>query len=248
MRMNNVSFSTYGRLEMRNREISSIAKGINKVYYVNEGSLQGTEDGKTYTMKKGHLYLIPQNFNLSFSTEYVDHTFIDFYCTPGIVMDTVLDIEISEYPLIESVFATLNYLVARYPMWEMDREFIFHETVKSTLINLISLIDKEFEISTVTDEIICKAVEYIHENYGECLSVTGLAGKFHIDKSSFIRKFKRYTNITPYQYIKSLRINTALELRRTGKYTLDEIAEMVGYSDASTLSHLIAKIEPKEQI
>lgn len=242
MRMNNISFSTYGRLEMNNRTFSSATGGINKVYYINEGSMLYRAGHKNYEFQKGHLYFIPQNLSSGYETEYADNTFIDFYCTPGIVMDKIIDIELSEYPLIESVFSTLNYLVARYPMWEMDEKFIFHETIKSTLINLISLIDEEFGISTVKDEIIGEVVEYIHSNYNKRITVTELAGMFHIDRSSFIRRFKKYTNTTPYQYIKSLRINTALELKKTGKYMLGEIAEMVGYSDAASLSHLIAKV------
>lgn len=242
MRMNNISFSTYGRLEMKDRTASNANNGANILYYINEGEIRGTADGKEILFQKGHLYLIPQTVSLSFFAEYADHTFVDFYCTPGIVLDEILDIEIAEYSLLKTVFDSFNDFVVRYPMWEMGQEFVYHEIITSTFTNLIALINQEFEIFAVRDEIINKVIEYIHNNYNEKLSVNDLAVKYHIDKSSFIRRFKRYTNITPYQYIKSLRINKAVELIKSGKYTLSQVAEMVGYSDAASLSHSISKL------
>ena len=68
-----------------------------------------------------------------------------------------------------------------------------------------------------------------------------LAKKYHLEEGTFIRRFKRYTNTTPYKYLKTLRVNIAMSLMDENTYTLATIAEMVGYSDAATLSHAITK-------
>lgn len=247
MRMNNISFSTYGRLEMKNRTASTANIGENILYHINEGEFCGEADGKEMQFKKGHLYLIPQTVTLNYTAEYADHTFVNFYCTPGIALETILEVKVDEFPLLKTVFDSLNDLVVRYPMWEMGQEFVYHEIITSTFTNLMALLNQEFEIFAVKDEIINKVIEYIHNHYNEKLSVNDLAVKYHIDKSSFIRRFKRYTNITPYQYIKSLRINKAVELIKSGKYTLSQVAEMVGYSDAASLSHSISKLTFNQQ-
>ena len=49
--------------------------------------------------------------------------------------------------------------------------------------------------------------------------------------------------MTPYRYIKFLRVNHAIEFQRSGEYTLEEIAQKVGYADAPTLSHAMKSLK-----
>ena len=73
------------------------------------------------------------------------------------------------------------------------------------------------------------------------ITISEIAAKFHMEQNSFIRRFKKFANVTPYQYLKKVRVNMALALMKGDKYDLHEIARKVGYSDASALSHAIKK-------
>lgn len=239
MKLTDISFATFGRTISKNRLFPERAQGINKLYYINEGSIRlETADG-VYKLEEGHLYLIPQSLIISLFAEYTDHTFFDFFTAPLIINDSILDITLSNHPLIESSFQALNMFVEKYPMKRITHRNHYYDYVKSSLNNLLFLISEEFKILTVNDLLINQAIDYIHHNYFNDISVSHLAEKFHLEEGTFIRRFKRVTSTTPYKYIRNLRINIASALAKEGSYTLSEIASMVGYCDAASLSHAI---------
>lgn len=238
--MKNISFSTYGRLRIENRIFPTRTTGINKIYYINSGSITCKTAAQELILQQGHLYLIPQNLNVTLTTEYVDHSYFDFFSTPTIVMHDIIDINLSEHPLIASAFDVLNRLVHKRSISITQRD-THYDLVKSYLNNLLFLIDNEFGIPTITDDVVNSAIDYIHTHYCLKISVEELADKYHLEEGTFIRRFKKYTNTTPYKYLKTLRVNVAVSLMEENAYSLAEIAEMVGYSDAATLSHAISK-------
>lgn len=240
MLMNSISFSTYGRLTIKNRIFPTRTTGINKIYYVNSGSIICKTATTEMTLKQGHLYFIPQKLNVTLMTEHVDHSYFDFFTTPTIVMRDIIDIDLSSYPIIEAAFAVLNRIVTQFPT-SITRRDTRYDLVKSYLNNLLFLINDEFEITTITDEAVSRAIEYMHTNYCNKISVSDLADMYHLEEGTFIRRFKKYTNTTPYKYLKTLRVNIAVSLMEENTYTLAEIAEIVGYSDAATLLHAITK-------
>ena len=80
-------------------------------------------------------------------------------------------------------------------------------------------------------------------NISEDISIKEIAEESFMSCCGFIRKFKNALGVTPYAYLKQLRIRTANALRNEGM-TLEQAAEKCGYSDASTLLHAIS-IESK---
>ncbi|MBQ3123895.1 MAG: helix-turn-helix domain-containing protein [Clostridia bacterium] len=240
MFMKNISFSTYGRMIIENRIFPTRTTGINKVYYINSGSIICKTASQELVLQQGHLYLIPQNLNVTLATEYVDHSYFDFFSTPTIIMHDIIDIDLREHPLIASAFDILNSLVEKHSISITQRD-AYYDLVKSYLNNLLFLIDREYEIPTITDDAVNSAIEYMHKHYFLKMSVEDLAERYHLEEGTFIRRFKKYTNTTPYKYLKTLRVNVAESLMEENAYTLAEIAEMVGYSDAATLSHAITK-------
>ena len=65
--------------------------------------------------------------------------------------------------------------------------------------------------------------------------------------NGFTRKFKHYLGVTPYAYIRTTRVRTALMMRTEGA-TLEEAAEKCGYSDAAALLHAIANEKKSERL
>ena len=60
-----------------------------------------------------------------------------------------------------------------------------------------------------------------------------------LSNEEFIRRFKNTLGVTPYTYLKQLKIRTATALRNEGM-TLEEVAEKCGYSESAALLHAIS--------
>ncbi len=77
------------------------------------------------------------------------------------------------------------------------------------------------------------AVDFIHENYTQSITVDDIINKLHISKFHFIRLFRRTVGTTPYNYIMAYRINESKILLRNTDKPISEIAELCGFSDTS---------------
>lgn len=93
------------------------------------------------------------------------------------------------------------------------------------------------------------AVRYFHKNYNQPISIEEFAQSQHMSVSWFIRNFKEYTNVTPAQYLLSLRISNAQTLLETTDYNVTEIANIVGYDNPLYFSRIFKKqsgVSPSE--
>ena len=63
----------------------------------------------------------------------------------------------------------------------------------------------------------------------------------HMSKSYFLRLFRRYMGTTPYNYLVNFRITQAKELLVLTDRSISEIAQEVGFGDASNFSTRFAK-------
>lgn len=84
----------------------------------------------------------------------------------------------------------------------------------------------------VKNEKIKNAVDYMLKNYkNKNLSIGEIAERDFISEVYFRKIFKSEYGISPKKYIINLRIQNAEGLIATGYYSLQEIADMCGYSD-----------------
>ncbi len=85
------------------------------------------------------------------------------------------------------------------------------------------------------------AVRYFHENYSQAICIEDYAASQHMSVSWFIRNFKEYTNVTPAQYLQSLRVSNAKTLLESTNYNITEIALIVGYDNPLYFSRIFRK-------
>jgi xylan 1,4-beta-xylosidase len=79
-----------------------------------------------------------------------------------------------------------------------------------------------------------KAIDYIHRNYKENISLLDLAGYTYLSTSYISRSFKKYLGVTFTEYLVQVRLFHALSMLR-GNATITEIAYETGFSNASSL-------------
>lgn len=85
------------------------------------------------------------------------------------------------------------------------------------------------------------AVQYFQKNYNKPIRIEDYAASHNISISWFIQNFRKYTDITPTQYILSLRMSNAKALLETTTYHINEISEIVGYENALYFSRIFKK-------
>jgi len=83
---------------------------------------------------------------------------------------------------------------------------------------------------------VSRAMSYIREHLAEPLSVADLADYVCLSPSAFAHLFRDITGMSPYQFIKGVRMDSARELLVQGEMNVSEIARTVGYS---SLSHFV---------
>lgn len=82
---------------------------------------------------------------------------------------------------------------------------------------------------------ISRAVEYLNEHLEENVSVDELANLVNMSNSGFHRKFKEVMHLSPLQYSKLLRLNTARTYLVAGK-NVSEAGYLVGYNSPAQFS------------
>ncbi len=110
-------------------------------------------------------------------------------------------------------------------------------TLKLTLLKLIHTLVSSQTVLMGNHSIIEPAISFIAEHYNENLSVSTYAKQCKISESHFRKKFLEYTGLSPIDYRNEIRYREAKRLYQKN-YTLQEIAERVGFSDAGYLSKM----------
>jgi AraC family transcriptional regulator len=92
------------------------------------------------------------------------------------------------------------------------------------------------------EKLVLRAVEYIQDQLGTDLTVSGIAQAVGMSPYHFTRLFKGSTGRTPYQYVVDARVKKAKELLTTGKFTISEVAYHVGFADQSHLTRHFKRV------
>ena len=82
---------------------------------------------------------------------------------------------------------------------------------------------------------------YIHEHYGEKLTVTSIAGAAHISERTCYALFKNHLRTTPAEYVTGYRLRIACELLRQTEFSITDIASGCALGSSSYFSQLFRR-------
>ena len=122
-------------------------------------------------------------------------------------------------------------LISRYKSG--DSEFR-----KNVMNDIVAQMEKEIKTDAETflfsnNQIVRSAVEIINREYASNITLEELSNRLHVSKGYLSTLFKEETTISVMQYITLLRMNRAEHLLRHTSMKVNEIADAVGYHDAS---------------
>lgn len=120
-----------------------------------------------------------------------------------------------------------NLLESRRKLAEQISTFS-EETVKDEN----NLAEESLKISKLDKEFLDKLTEIVENNIEtEDLDIAFIKEKMNMSYSTFYRKVKGLTGITPNEFIRKIRLKNSLKLLLSGSYQVSEVAYMSGFND-----------------
>lgn len=184
----------------------------------------------------------PEIYWIHFTGANIDELFSSF----GI--DTTSNVIISG---IHPDYANLFKMI----IWELQQQKAFYkESAALHFKQLLIMVGRFNHQDNLNKEVgssveIEKATAYFYEHYNEDINIEAYVDSLCLSSSSFFRRFKQYTGMTPLQYILDIRISNAKKLLETTDYSITEISSIIGYDNAlyfSRLFHGHVGMSPKE--
>lgn len=92
-------------------------------------------------------------------------------------------------------------------------------------------------LNELDDQFVKKAVSVVHAHMdNEQFNKDTFASEMNVSSSLLYKKIKSLTDLSPIDFIKSIRLNHALKLIQSGKYTITEVSELCGFSSVKYFS------------
>lgn len=207
-----------------------------------DGVLRFSEDGKDYEVYPGEYHIqkhgsVQVGKIVSDSPKYL---YVHFYaewgegCGEG---DAILPFRGAfSYSKLETAMKQLDFM-AHNDFTRLEQTAVFYE--------ILSLLYRRERENTLGKRI----AEFIEENYGENLSLEMLSEKFHFSKNHIINIFRKEYGVTPFEYVKNVRIRKAEWLLEVTPETAESIALACGFRDYSYFYKVFCRknrLSPKE--
>ncbi len=95
----------------------------------------------------------------------------------------------------------------------------------------------------ITSSAVLKAVDYINANYNSTITMEQLCSVTGVSDQHLCRLFRSALGSRPMEYVAKRRIQTAKEMLTATGYSVDEIAERVGFCSGSYFCKLFKRYE-----
>jgi DNA-binding response OmpR family regulator len=140
---------------------------------------------------------------------------------------------------------SIDFLVARIENLLENRRKVRESYKHSPEVNFDAIVN-----SNADKDFLNKLIEVIQANFDDVnLDVDKLAAHMNMSRATFYRKVKSISELTPNEFIRLTRLKKAAELLRQKKYSVNEIAFIVGFNSSSYFSKCFHKqfgILPKD--
>lgn len=227
-------------------------RGDYQLYYVASGKAHFFFDGVERVLHKGDMVLFrphePQLYEI-YTADSPETYWVHF---TGIEVESLLDYyKIPKGDNVYFVGTSSNYqMLFRQMIQELQLQRINYEdmlniSLRQMLLMINRYMNESKKIGNEMLDEIERAIYYFNENYNKQIVIEKYAEEHLMTSAWFIHNFKQVTEMTPMQYILSLRINNAKYLLENSKYNITQIANLVGYDNALYFSRLFSKYTGK---
>ncbi|MBQ4545468.1 MAG: helix-turn-helix transcriptional regulator [Oscillospiraceae bacterium] len=203
-----------------------------------------------YVFRQGHAYLIPPHTIYTtpckFNTENWSVSF-KFRIPDAELAKKVGNIPL-DIPCSEVMQQLISDIIVLQPDETEKRADLF---VK--FLSMIASATKKYHIKESTkhdeDDEFFSLIKYLYNNIKEDITLSDMANIVHMDKYHFAKKFKARYNISPIDYLYSIRLTVSLDVLIHSNMSISRVAEEVGFKNTSaycTAFHRAYGVTPNE--
>lgn len=208
--------------------------------YVDRGTLTTEIDGSVYNLKERELIIYgPGQFHRQMIREGSSCSYITVLFELDSLenhFDFLLD---KVFPYTKKIHTLVKTFVNESSSFVPYMDSLLLCLFQEIIIRLLQseFIAEEHDKKPVTDarqhyhdELLEKILTYIDETIYEPITVGEICQKFSMSRSSLQILFNENLNQTPKKYINELKLETSRQLISEGRYTISEIALMLGFN------------------
>ena len=227
------------------------AKNEYAFWLIQSGSLVIEYNHKKYTLSEGDIFFFyPEVLYHASSNEGCSFTFIHF--------DTILGANYQAlhfYPFDGKLTASkvsgfFDALLSCASSLQNNKSFAELEIRGAVMYFLAHLMREKYEKKTDSLSHSHKSalarlqpvLIYINHHLASPIRISELAASINLSEKYFITFFKNTMGITPVNYIIEVKMKKALEYLHEQKYSVKEVASLVGYADIYSFSKGFKKI------
>lgn len=246
----------YYTIKSPNYKFKGEKHNLYELTFVDNGTLDTTIDDENYTLNSYDLIIYGKD---QFHTQVVNNDSSCSYLTVMFDMECENDSLICNRvfhcrkELYKAIRTFAKNISSTMPYSQNLILCNFHEII----IRLFQYDYSDTEVAKLPtesqqyfeDELLAEILAYIKEMICEPITIEDLCNKFSVSRSSLQTLFKNNLNISPKKYINDLKLSKSKLLIKENKYTISEIAFMLGFSSIHYFSRAFTQhyeISPSE--
>lgn len=125
----------------------------------------------------------------------------------------------------------IDYLVQQLIEADKVPGDLYKLKCKSIFLHLVEILLISAKMKTASN-VVDHAVNYMTENYAESITIAEIADEVGCDRRRLAYMFDKQVGMSPIQFLTEIRLKHSIEILRTTKMPIKEIAERVGYQDS----------------
>lgn len=211
--------------------------------YVDKGYMYTEVNGKKFQLSQGEAMFYGPN---QYHTQYTDiHSSV---CFITIVFDMKLQNAGEFTNKTFTVDTEIKELLKKIIHEKQNNHYYSDDIIlcyfKEMTIKLLRSLKIENTIHTldsasknyIENSVVKKVLEYIHNNIDKKITLSDISQYVFISQSYLSRIFKKQMGVTLIEYINHLKLEKSKDLIRTGKYSLTQIADILGFTSVHYFS------------
>ena len=210
--------------------------------YVEGGLAYITADKHTYVVPARHFFWIPRGITHTLRVGHSATVLRSLYYYSSDDGDNGFYQRLGIYPAPELLINMIAY-TERWDGKHMepgDPDFSWFISIK----RLLPQIDSHpllISLPSTNDDRMQKIIRHMQTRLGDSLTLTNVSSRFGMSERSMSRHFQATVEMSFLQYLKTMRMVTAVELLMRTSKPVGEIADDVGYGNIASFSNAFYK-------
>ncbi len=230
-----IKIKSVGYMEWDKASVTVAARPIHALALRLCGSAEFICNGLAASTNKNDVFYMPAG--CSYKADYKERNEILFIHFESDLTSKMENYKFDKPDIIRELFRKI------YNIWTKEDEGYYFSAMSVVGEILKNIVEQQVAGSKgETAKAFKNAIEYMEENYlSYDFSVEKMVSVARMSNTYFRKLFSERYGTTPVKYILSKRLNHAERILSTGKYSIEEVAEMSGFSDSKYFCRAIKK-------